>query len=220
MRRVAVVAATIALLLPGGSSAAGGSIDSASYAEVGGRPGVAFSVSWSLSSNEPVAGAIEYSCGLLLNGAQVVLVDPRATSSAGSLQAAPGSTVTVTIQTVIVTAATTLPENACFQPRTLTTLTLTAPAAPAPPPPPPSAAAQPSEPSPPPAEPGPTIEERVAALETKVVELAAKDVQLQAAMEAAWTAMVDALAAGAPPWEAALAARSAGLNVLYGLGGV
>lgn len=61
------------------------------------------------------------------------------------------------------------------------------------------------------------IDPAVAELQTKVAELARKVETLQAAMKAAWTALVDALADGKAPWAAALAARSAGLNELYGL---
>lgn len=58
---------------------------------------------------------------------------------------------------------------------------------------------------------GKTVEQRLAELEARVGKL-------ELAIESSWTAYIDALAAGAPPYEAALAGRSAGLNSLYGLG--
>lgn len=77
-------------------------------------------------------------------------------------------------------------------------------------------------PAPPPAQApapaGPTIDERVTALEQEVAELKPKVASLEAAQVASWNAWVDSLAAGLPPYEAALAARSAGMNALYGLG--
>lgn len=53
---------------------------------------------------------------------------------------------------------------------------------------------------------GPTVDQRVTDLELRV-----------AALEASWAAYTDALAAGASAADAALASRSAALNVLYGL---
>ena len=96
-------------------------------------------------------------------------------------------------------------------------LATSAPCPPPPPPPPPAEEPPPTttEPAPAPA-PAPT-DPKVTELETKVADLVAKVASLQAAVEAAWTALVDALAAGQSPWESALAARSAGMNALYGL---
>ena len=74
---------------------------------------------------------------------------------------------------------------------------------------PPPVVAPPAEPPPPATD--PAVLERLAALEAKVVSL-------QAAIEASWNALVAAYEAGQPPWEAALAARSAAMNALYGLG--
>ena len=74
----------------------------------------------------------------------------------------------------------------------------------------PVVAPPPVEPPPPPAT-DPAVIERLAALEATVVSL-------QAAIEASWNALVAAYEAGQPPWEAALAARSAAMNALYGLG--
>lgn len=62
-----------------------------------------------------------------------------------------------------------------------------------------------------------TVEERLADLEKKYEELAARVDAIQKANEAAWRAWVAATAGGLPAHEAALAARSAGLNMLYGI---
>lgn len=171
MSRLVAFAAALALLAPAASLATGGSIDSIAPATVNGRPGAEVAVSWTLSRDQPVPGAIEYSCGLLLNGGTVVLVEPTATSATGLVQGAPGSTVTVRIQTVTVTAATTKPENACGAPRTFTDLTFVVPAPPAPPPP----GDEPPPPEPAPVEPDPRIIE----LERELAELRARIEELE-----------------------------------------
>lgn len=66
--------------------------------------------------------------------------------------------------------------------------------------------------------PSQTVEERLAALEAALAALRSRVGALEDANLASWTALVNALAAGALPYEAALAARSAGMNALYRLG--
>lgn len=74
------------------------------------------------------------------------------------------------------------------------------------------------EPPAPPAEPQPDpVEERLTALEQTLAALGRKVVTLQTAIEASWNALVQAWADGLPGDEAALAARSAAMNALYGL---
>ena len=64
---------------------------------------------------------------------------------------------------------------------------------------------------------GATLEERVTEIETALAALASRVTALRDANLAAWNAFVDALAAGYPAPEAALAARSAAMNAIYRL---
>ncbi len=58
---------------------------------------------------------------------------------------------------------------------------------------------------------------QIDALAAKLDALAARVNAIQLANVAAWDALLDALDAGLPPYMAALAARGAGLNAIYGL---
>jgi hypothetical protein len=64
----------------------------------------------------------------------------------------------------------------------------------------------------------PTINDRLTALEQQYAALAARVDAIAQANTAAWSAFVDALNSGASTVDAALAARSAGLNAIYQLG--
>lgn len=64
----------------------------------------------------------------------------------------------------------------------------------------------------------PTIDARLTALEQNYAQLAARVDAIAQANTAAWTAFIDATNAGASVSDAALAARSAGLNAIYQLG--
>jgi hypothetical protein len=63
----------------------------------------------------------------------------------------------------------------------------------------------------------PTIAERLAALEAKYAELAARVDAIEKANTAAWDAFIAVLEAGGTADQAALAARSAGLDAIYEL---
>lgn len=178
------------------------------------------SVSWSL-------GAGEYACAIRVGGTEGERVDALstdATSWNGAVGATPGTTIAIEISYVAIPAGVTVqPSDACFRARSTATTTTTAqtftpPEVPAPAPP----ADEPvtaSAPAPTPTEPAPepTVDTRVTELEAALAAIAARVTSLENATLAAWTALVDSLAAGAPPYEAALAARSAYLNTIYGL---
>lgn len=86
----------------------------------------------------------------------------------------------------------------------------------APCPPPPPAEEPPAEPPPAESQPDP-IDQRLTALEQRVDAIAVKVASVQTAVEASWNALVQAWFDGLPGYEAALAARSAAMNALYGL---
>lgn len=171
------------------------------------------SVSWSLGDGE-------YACAIRVGGAEGERIDPLstdATSWSGSVGATPGTTIAIELSYVAVPAGVTVqPSDACYRARATATTTTTAQtfSAPAPEPTPtpePAPAPAPTE------EPAPTVDPRITELEAALAALSARVTSLENATLAAWTALVDAQAAGAPPYEAALAARSAYLNTIHGL---
>ena len=173
------------------------------------------SVSWAL-------GAGEYACSVTLShpaGQDTIGVDPTSTSASGSVLADPGTPITVTLQWVAVFVPTN-PSDACFRTRAHATTTVTAIAYEEPPPPVEEAPAEdpPSEPTSETTTTSTTsTEDRVTVLETLLAALAARLDALERASLASWDAFVEALAAGATPDVAALAARSAAMNTLYGV---
>lgn len=177
------------------------------------------SVTWTLAAGE-------YACAIRVGGTEGERIDALntdATSWNGAVGATPGTTIAIEISYVAIPAGVTVqPSDACFRTRSTATTTATAqtftpPEAPAPAPPADepvtaSAPAPTTEPAP-----EPTVDTRVTELEAALAAIAARVTSLENATLAAWTALVDSLAAGAPPDEAALAARSAYLNTIYGL---
>jgi hypothetical protein len=175
-------------------------------------------VAWTLGANE-YACAVTYSSPA---AERTLPLAPTQTSSTETLATVPGQTITVVLSYVSVSPAT-QPGDACFQPRQSATSTTTAQAYQ--PPPPPAASPPAVEPEPVAASPvvapvvvAPVVEERLVALETAVAALAKRVGNLESAVIAAWDAYRAALLDGAAPDVAALAARSAGMNALYGLG--
>lgn len=180
-------------------------------------------VTWTL-------GDAEYVCSIRVGGPEGERVDPlepRQSSWTGAIGATPGNAIGITIQYVTIPAGVTVrPEDACYRPRSSASTTATA-ATWTPPAPPAEPTAEPSSgtsddatatetatttttPT--------TVEQRVTELERMLADLANRVEAVRSASLAAWTALVDQLAAGATPDVAALAARSAYLNATYGLG--
>lgn len=217
-----LAAASLALALATGALAAPAPSVSAITATAAGAD---LTVTWSLGTNE--YGSTEYACGLTLTSStsqRFYPLDPTSTSSTNFIEAAPGATVTVDLATAAVSAAT-KPGDACFQSRTTSSTTATVPTPP--PAPEPAPAPAPTEPVSAPTSPaeagvsaptGPTLDDRLTELEKAVAAITTRVGNLETANLAAWDAFVAALAAGKPADEAALAARSAAMNALYGLG--
>lgn len=190
------------------------------------------SVAWTLGPNE-------YACALTLSNAaaeRTLPLTPTATSYSDTIAATPGTTITVTLEWVSVSALTT-PDNACFQTRARTVAATTA-AAYVPPAPPEAPSATTATATPTvttttttdptsattatatPAPAGPTttdLETRIVDLEAQLAALSTRVDAIAKANEASWTAYIDARIAGASDVDAALAARSAGLNAIYGV---
>lgn len=220
----ALIALTVAAAAP---AAPAPTLVSAAYATVDGKPGTELHVSWALGLNEYEQK--EYACVLYVHTSELTWtrVTPGLTATAAtvSVLASPGATITVELITTAVLPSTP-PENIGCGERLTRTVTLTAPAAPAPPPPPPtSTTATTTEPtsttseqsSTSTASPAPDLSAEVRSLGERVAALEARGSRTERAIAASWDALVEALGRGVAAWEAALTARSAALNELYGL---
>lgn len=199
--------------------------------------------SWSLGQNE-------YACAITFSSSaaeRTLPLDPSATGATAGLAASGGSTVTVTLQWVAVTA-TTAPGDACFQPRQTSSTTLTAgtytPPAPTAPT---ETSSTPAATTPTPTTSTPTttdtapavtttdtapavtaptttapttteLDTRIKALEDQIAALTSRVDRLEKAVDAAWLAYEQELTKGTDPATAADIARGTYLNAVYGLG--
>lgn len=169
------------------------------------------SVAWSLAAGE-YACSLDFSSPSAAPGPRPL--GPTETSATATLDVVPGETITVTLAFAS--------DPGCgfsLLQRAATTTTAVAYAPPAPPAEPsPPAETTPIEATSAPAPTGPTVEDRLTELEQALAAIAVRVGNLETANLAAWDAFVDALARGETTDVAALAARSAAMNALYGLG--